>query len=556
MAKIHTLKILNHRGIRKFEQVFVNSNFICLIGRGDSGKTTILNAISAVLSPNWKHPFYDTDFYRGNIENTIEIEASLYDLPNDLLTDSKYGLYKRLLNTKNEIIDDVQLDESIDFKDILTIKLIVDKNLEPKWFIINDRLNQENIEINANDRAKINAYLVSDFLDRHFSWSKGTPLFSLLKTMEITNETDNILTEANRKAKEIIKTAGSFNSFDTIISKIIKAAVELGLPISELEALIDFKDTLIKDGNITLHNDGIPFRLKGKGTRRLLSVAIQLEIVKQGGIVLIDEIEQGLEPDRARFLVKKLRDINQGQIFITTHSNNVLVELDANNIFLMNIGSDKLFSFSTDFQGCIRKNPEAFFSKKIIVCEGLTEIGICRALNNFRIMNGQNNLAVLGVALADGTGSNFKKYCENFKASGYDVCAFCDSDDMAINKKKKGLLDLGIKIVDCDENKSIEQQLFNDLPWDEVKELLKYAISEKSEQSILMATGKSSLNELILNDNTMVRDLMGIKAKEMDWFKRIDHGQIIGKIWFNSLSSLGQKTLKDQFEKLTNWVNE
>ena len=77
MSKIHTLKILNYRGIEKFEQVFSNANFICLIGRGDSGKTTILNAISAVLSPNWNYNFYDTDFHKGNIEDTIEIEVSL-----------------------------------------------------------------------------------------------------------------------------------------------------------------------------------------------------------------------------------------------------------------------------------------------------------------------------------------------------------------------------------------------------------------------------------------------------------------------------------------------
>lgn len=69
MAKIHTLKISNYRGIKKLEHVFDTKSFICLIGRGDSGKTTLLQAIAAVLSPNWDYKFYDSDFYEGKIEN-------------------------------------------------------------------------------------------------------------------------------------------------------------------------------------------------------------------------------------------------------------------------------------------------------------------------------------------------------------------------------------------------------------------------------------------------------------------------------------------------------
>ena len=68
--------------------------------------------------------------------------------------------------------------------------------------------------------------------------------------------------------------------------------------------------------------------MRGKGTKRLLSIAIQLELAKRGGIILIDELEQGLEPDRAKFLAKCLKDRGEGQVFITTHSSNVIVELD------------------------------------------------------------------------------------------------------------------------------------------------------------------------------------------------------------------------------------
>lgn len=182
MAKIHTLKISNFRGLKKFEQVFGMTDFVCLIGRGDSGKTTILEAISAVLSPNWNLTFYDTDFFNGDINNSIEIEVSLYELPAKLIQESKFGLFIRGLDPKTNLIHD-EIEDSDET--ILTIKLIVDRNLEPKWFVTNERETQSSVEIRANDRASFNVFLVSDYIDRHFSWSKGSPLYSLFKSEDI-----------------------------------------------------------------------------------------------------------------------------------------------------------------------------------------------------------------------------------------------------------------------------------------------------------------------------------------------------------------------------------
>ena len=94
MAKIIQLDIKNYRGIEdlslKFER---DKNLICLIGRGDSGKTTILDAISSVLSPSWNLGFYDTDFYNCDYSHDIEITVSLIEFPEKLLSESKFGLY-------------------------------------------------------------------------------------------------------------------------------------------------------------------------------------------------------------------------------------------------------------------------------------------------------------------------------------------------------------------------------------------------------------------------------------------------------------------------------
>lgn len=557
MAKIHTLKISNYRGIKKLEHVFDTKSFICLIGRGDSGKTTLLQAISAVLSPNWDYKFYDSDFYEGKIENDIVIEASLYDLPDELLTDSKYGLHKRLLTSDNQIIDDLS-EEDDQSRDILTVKLVVKEDLEPQWFVTNNRESQEDMEISHADRRRLNVFIVSDYIDRHFTWGKGTPLYSLLKMDGNDFDTNNILLKAHRDAAKSVKEVSTSSSgpIIDIIGNIKKTAGSLGLSLETIDAYIDFKNLLLNEGSVALHDDmGIPYRLKGKGTKRLLSIAIQLEIVKQkGGIILIDEIEQGLEPDRIKFLVRCLKESKNGQVFITTHSNNVLVELSAVDIFLKKKEEEKLISFDEDFQGCLRNNPNAFFAKRVLVCEGATEVGICRALDDHRISDAQDNIELLGISLVDGKGNEFIKYCTKFKEAGYDVCAFCDSDLGDISDKKEELRDKGVIVVDCEKGNAIEQQLFQDLSWQNVISLLEYAVVENKKQNIFAQLDIKDFDEL--SDTVAERERIGNKAAKKGWFKRIDHGEKVGRIWFESLEELDGTTLGDEYEELMKWINK
>lgn len=556
MAKIHTLKISNFKGIQKFEQVFGRTDFICLIGRGDSGKTTILDAISAVLSSNWNLTFYDSDFFNGNIEEPIEIEASLYDLPSKLLSETKYGLYKKFLNNKDEIIDDI-LDEDLNGEvDILTVRLRVNKDLEPKWHVCNDRKGE--VEISSSDRASFNVFLISDYIDRHFSWNKGNPLYSLLRQEDTNSEKVNVIIEAIREAKVKVDD-NEFKNLENVVNKIKTAASNLGVEIPKTTTTIDFKDISIKDGKLCLHEDKIPFRLKGKGSKRLISIAIQMELAKAGGIILIDEIEQGLESDRAKHLVRTLASQKLGQVIITTHSRDVLVELQAKNIFLMKKENQKLIGFDESFQGCLRNNPEAFFAKRIIVCEGATEVGICRAIDDYRISIKKSSNAVLGISLVDGTGSNFIHYCEQLKEAGFDICAFCDSDDLAINTQKNALKQKAIKVIDCEDGNSIEKQIFTDLLWTEVQKLIDYAIDEKGEISIKDLIKNKNANTLpddwYGKDTSEIRIALGEASKDKAWFKRIDHGEFLGSVWCNNLTELQDKRLGKQFEELTNWID-
>jgi len=267
MARIHELKISNFRGIKTFSEKF-GKNFICLLGRGDSGKTTMLDAISYVLSPNWNLSFYDSDFFEVNVNNSIEIEVSLLDLPEKLIREDKYGLYIRGLDNNGVIQDELRNN----YEKVLTIKLEVKKDLEPQWFVINNR--QEPKRISANDRAKFNVFMVSDYSDRHFFWSKGNPLYSIFRENQSSEEEKNsVIVDAIRKVIDEID-QDSFSQFKNITANIVDASADFGIDLSNAKTTIDFRDLYVKGGRISLHDGNVPLRLKGKGTKRLISMAI------------------------------------------------------------------------------------------------------------------------------------------------------------------------------------------------------------------------------------------------------------------------------------------
>jgi len=558
MAKIHELKIKNFRGIRDFSQTFGAANLICLIGRGDSGKSTILDAISYLLSSSWNLTFFDSDFHKCDIDTPIEIEATLIDLPENLILESKYGLHIRGLDKSTNEIKDELVDGH---EKALTIKLEIKKDLEPKWYVINTRQDSP-ISISAYDRAKLNVFMISDYIDRHFSWSKGNPLYSLLKRQQdpFDSEENNVIIKALREAKTKIDN-NSFEQFKEITSIVNSKADELGIDISSTSTSIDFKDISVKDGRVCLHDDKIPFRLKGKGSKRLISIAIQTALADKSGIILIDEIEQGLEPDRVQHLVNTLKRINSGQIFMTTHSRDVIVELETSDIFIMKKDASKLIVIENSLQGCIRKNPEAFFANRIIVCEGGTEIGICRALNHFRTQSGKKNASFLGVRFADGTGSNIIEYCKGFKKSGFDVCLFCDSDADGINSKKDNLKDTEIEVFDCEQGHAIENQVFKDLPWNSIKELISYVEKKLSEEAIKDSVNSRCTESLTTNwqetDSIAKRKALGdtSKDKEIGWFKRIDHGEYLGIVIFKCFEDMQNTMLWKQLTGLSEWID-
>jgi putative ATP-dependent endonuclease of the OLD family len=83
MARIRKLTIENFRCVKQLTWL-PSAGINCLIGSGDTGKSTILHAIDYCLGARRNLQFTDADFHRLDVENPIRITVTFGELDDSL----------------------------------------------------------------------------------------------------------------------------------------------------------------------------------------------------------------------------------------------------------------------------------------------------------------------------------------------------------------------------------------------------------------------------------------------------------------------------------------
>ena len=91
--QIREIRIRNFRSIEQLNWQPCAS-LVCMIGHGDVGKSTVLDAIELTLSPR-PTTITDTDFSSADTTKPIEIEVTVGELSEQALEESRFGLYLR-----------------------------------------------------------------------------------------------------------------------------------------------------------------------------------------------------------------------------------------------------------------------------------------------------------------------------------------------------------------------------------------------------------------------------------------------------------------------------
>jgi len=576
MMRIYQLEIENFRGIQCGKFNFTTP-LVCLIGHGDTTKSTILDAIEYALSPNWFIPIDDSDFTNCDSSKNIEITATVGPVPDEFMSDSKYGQYLRKWNIAEEKLFDDDLEE---FKKddntvyVLSIKNIIDATLTPEWFVITDA-HPEGVHISYKDRKKIGVSRIGENIDNELAWTRGS---SLLRLSQDKNEMEKILLDANRKLRDAFS-PDDFNALADSIDMAKTSGQRYGIKTDDFRANIDPRILKGSSSTLSLHDNKIPFRRMGIGTRRLMAIGLQLKCIEEkGGILLIDEIEHALEPHRLKYLLRILSQNTEkqcyGQIFMTTQSPVTLEELGADVLYCVHYKStekkSEIKKVDKNIQGTVRRTPEAFLSPKVIVCEGPTEIGLLRAYEKSLIekFGDKHSFAYNKTAIINGEGTSASRRACDLTQNGYGVCLFVDSDRIAEWKVAESQLTKeGVSIVRWENTNNTEMQLFSDLPKDKIEGVIEIALKENNDldiNSILDSINSkleiklSTLNGIALYAEeylAFLRKAIADSAKNKSWFKNIAVGEALGDYLFGEiLDEIETTVFYNTFEKIKAWA--
>lgn len=535
--QVRELKVRNFRGIRSLDWRPATP-LTCVVGPGDSGKSTVLDALEMALGTRWL-AVTDADFTDGDTNETIEVQATVGCLPQEALRENRMGMYLRGWRADRGLIDEPAADD----EPVVTVRLTVDSSLEPSWELITDR--QDPRPLTPRDRALFGLVRLSGDADRHLTWGQGSALGRLSADKESAAP---LLADAYRKARDLLK-AGTLPALDSVAAAVKEQASRLGAyTVSAYSAGLDTQRASMSLGALAIHGDGIPLRLAGLGTRRLVALAIQQLSIPDGAIVLIDELEHGLEPHRIRHALKVLRDglgeAGLGQAILTSHAETTVVEVSCEQLAVCRreSGQVELRTPAAALQRMIRRVPEAFLSRRILVCEGKTEVGVLRGLRDlWASRHDHEPPESRGAISADGNGAEAVVTACGMARLGYQVALLRDSDVALTPGEGTELQALGISVFEWEGGVATEERLLLDLSAVSVQLILELAFEYFGEDSVLdTVRGILGTKDRLLADYSSwnvpgktdvdLRKAIGLAAKKKDWFKLVDRGERLGSI--------------------------
>lgn len=563
MALIRYLEVERFRGIAHGH--FVPTPGInALIGPGDSGKSTLLDAIDLVLQPRRSATFSDADFYQLDVTKPIVITATLGALPASLLDLDAYGLY---LRGWEPTLGLVTAEPQLGCEPVLSMRLTVTSDLEPKWTLYSERAEADGQtrDLPWAEKVALAPTRLGAFASHHFSWSPRSVLNRLSEQRATASEA---LAQAARQARSAFGAQAGDQVADTlkIVSDTAKGA---GVRGGEgAQALLDAHGVSFSGGAIALHDaDGVPLRNLGVGSSRLLVASLQSVAGEEAAISLIDEVEHGLEPYRISRLLHQLGSKTMTpdrQVFLTTHSAVVLRELAAGQLWRVLRAADgavgtRGLGGSEENQKTIRANAEGFLAPNVLVCEGPTEIGLARGLDLYWTEKGQPSLAYLGVAVCDGGGSNMFSRAACFGQMGYRTALWRDADVGPTPEQQAALVAAGVTQFAWADAHSTESQLFQALPEPAVLALLTIAEEFNGADAVAQHLKNQGLDygrDIIelAGLSASNRVAIGRAAGKGKWFKWIEPAETIGRMVLGPFFEQAEAPLPLTLQALRAWM--
>lgn len=562
MARVRCVEIDNFRGIKRLHW-FPEPGINCMIGPGDSGKSTVLDAIDLCLGARRHILFTDADFHRMVVDNPIRIAVTVGELPAEMKRLEAYGPFLRGFCETMKVIED---EPSFDTEVVLTHILTVESDLEPSWLLYSDRAFAEGTVRGLlwNDRTRLAPTRLGGEDSHQLAWRKGSVLNRLSpERADVTQALAKIVRDARHAFGD--QAEGQLGEALELVSE---AAQKLGVTAAEgARALLDAGSVSSTMGAISLHTaEGVPLSSLGLGSARLLVAGLQRRAAAESSMILVDELEHGLEPHRIIRFVDELgakESTPPLQVFATTHSPVVLRELSGGQLSILRGTAEThqciLVGTDNDAQGTIRACPEAFLASRCIVCEGATEEGLVRGLDQWFVSRGHQSIRARGVSLVNAGGvTTILSRAEPLQRLNYRVMVLRDDDRQPDAGQEEAFVNAGGFVVKWPELRTLEKELFNSLPDEGIQQLLAFAVEEHGEDLITanIVSAGSTIERCRTSCNAPERVALGTAAgAKSGWFKTVSRMEEAAFTILGPHLEQSDPTLKVLVEQVFNWAS-
>lgn len=420
-VEIKRLQIRRFRGIEELTWR-PNSGLNLILGGGNVGKTTLLEAIALLLSPSTIYTLADSDYFRRTIEDGFEIEAVL-TLPG-LVNRQGAMAWPWEWDGQDAVVPGAEApgDQGplLPRPAVYRVRVRGTSDLEMVHEILQPDDSAVSFSVGLRREIGLVRLLGDDRNDRDLRLANGSSLERLINDRGLRARLGHELAADSVDKHLEDEPRARLEQLDVQFAE-RRLPHDLGLAFTgsagqSINALIGL--TADKNGVV------LPLASWGAGTRRLAALTIGESLQDGQPITLVDELERGLEPYRQRQLVKRVSG-SQGQTFVTTHSASVLSAASAASVWYVDTGGQVRELPKGKIARHVARDPEAFLARLAIVAEGATEVGFLGEVLDHALPGWQES----GVHVTDGGGNDDAlQLLEALSSGGVKFAGFVDNE--------------------------------------------------------------------------------------------------------------------------------
>jgi len=392
---IYRLCIERFRGIKNLDWR-PGAGVNVILGGGDVGKTTILDAIGLLFNPTNSTVVLDTDYNLREEDSGFSIEV-IVALPvgsgiNDLTKPSWPWSWDGREATVPKHDDEGQLAG----EEVYRLRVCGTSDLELSYEIVQPDGTTDNFPVSLRRAIGLVRLSGDDRNDRDLRLVQGSALDRLLSDKGLRSRMANELAKSDVRKELAEEARTALTELDSAF-KTQKLPGDLDIAITGGQGA-----SIASLVGLTAKREAVQLPLSswGAGTRRLSALAIAEQIQGDCPITLVDEVERGLEPYRQRLLMTRLQ-AGKSQTFITTHSPAAISAASAARLWYVD-HAGSIGQLDGAKVAALREcDPETFLARLAVVAEGVTEVGFASALIERAL---QSSPRLHGIHIADGTG--------------------------------------------------------------------------------------------------------------------------------------------------------